>query len=1003
MQIGNSVSTGTNNVAIGENAASIGENNSLAIGDTVKSTVNDAVSIGSQITNDALNSVVLGSNFLTLDAGSAQTVFFAPNGGTVTKSANSFAFNPYGGTGTSNSSDSVNISGIVTGAPGAVAVGAHSTSSAADALALGHGATASQSNSVALGAGSVAATANTVSVGSTSQQRTITFVKAGDVSATSTDAVNGSQLHDLATKVSASKNKYLAANDAAGSTDGATATGAGSLAVGGNAVADSTGGVEASVAIGSDSRALVERSMAIGPAATASAKGAVAIGTRSVADRADSVSVGSATAQRQIVNVAKGTQDTDVANIAQLKSTGLKLDASGNATNSLVAYDDATLGKITLGGGTVGTTLTKLKAGALSDTSTDAVNGSQLFATNRDVTRTATQLETVASLLGGGAKINGDGSVQAPAYAANGGQQNDVGSAITALDSGLQDRVKYDTPAHDKVTFGIANAPVALTNIKAGALSASSTDAVNGSQLHDTNQNVARTNDELTALSGVAVKYDTTAHDKVTLGNAGTPVALTNVKKAALSASSTDAVNGAQLFETNQGLASLSGDTVKYDSAAHDRVTFGNAGTPVILTNVKAGALKADSTDAVNGSQLFATSEKVAKNTTDIGNLTTTVNTWTNDVATGQVGIVRQDLKTRIISIGGMTDGGTISVAGTAGPRVVTGVANGAVSAASTDALNGSQLFNASSTIAAALGGGAGVDAKGGVSAPTYNVGGTQVHSVGAAIDNLDGRVTKNTTDIASIKGDLANVSEVASNAVAYDSTDHQKVTLGGKDAAVTDGVQLTNVKDGELSAASTDAVNGRQLNATDSKLDEYAGLVSNFQKGGLDYVAVNSSNAPVPIASGTDAVAIGANSRASGNNSVALGAGSVADQDNTVSIGSSGSERRLTNVAPGMNGTDATNVNQMNALRNDLGGSISTLQRNAFSGIAAAMAMPSIAPREAGRTVVAAGIGNYAGYSAVGAGATYRSRDGQWLINGALSVTGHGQTGVRAQMGYEF
>ena len=96
----------------------------------------------------------------------------------------------------------------------------------------------------------------------------------------------------------------------------------------------------------------------------------------------------------------------------------------------------------------------------------------------------------------------------------------------------------------------------------------------------------------------------------------------------------------------------------------------------MLLKNLKAGDPKADSTDAVNGSLLFATNENVAKNTTDIGNLTTTVNTWTNDVATGQVGIVRQDLNTRIISIGGMTDGGTISVAGTAGPRVVTGVAN---------------------------------------------------------------------------------------------------------------------------------------------------------------------------------------------------------------------------------------------------------------------------------------------------------------------------------------
>lgn len=92
-----------------------------------------------------------------------------------------------------------------------------------------------------------------------------------------------------------------------------------------------------------------------------------------------------------------------------------------------------------------------------------------------------------------------------------------------------------------------------------------------------------------------------------------------------------------------------------------------------------------------------------------------------------------------------------------------------------------------------------------------------------------------------------------------------------------------------------------------------------------------------------------------------------------------------------------------MASLRHDVGASITSLQRSAFGGVAAAMAMPSIAPREPGRTVVAAGVGNFAGYSAVGAGATYRSRDGAWLVNGALSVTGTGQAGVRAQVGYEF
>jgi autotransporter adhesin len=133
------------------------------------------------------------------------------------------------------------------------------------------------------------------------------------------------------------------------------------------------------------------------------------------------------------------------------------------------------------------------------------------------------------------------------------------------------------------------------------------------------------------------------------------------------------------------------------------------------------------------------------------------------------------------------------------------------------------------------------------------------------------------------------------------------------------------------------------------------------------------------------------------------LGANSVATEDNTASVGSAGNERRVTNVAAGTNGTDAANMNQVNQLRNDVGQSLSALQRSAFGGVASAMAMPSLSPREPGKTVVAVGVANYKGYGAVGAGATYRSRDGAWLVNGALSVTPHGDTGARAQVGYEF
>jgi autotransporter adhesin len=66
-------------------------------------------------------------------------------------------------------------------------------------------------------------------------------------------------------------------------------------------------------------------------------------------------------------------------------------------------------------------------------------------------------------------------------------------------------------------------------------------------------------------------------------------------------------------------------------------------------------------------------------------------------------------------------------------------------------------------------------------------------------------------------------------------------------------------------------------------------------------------------------------------------------------------------------------------------------------------MAMPNLMPSAPGKVVMAAGVGNFKGYGAFGAGATYRSDDGKWLVNGAVSLTGNGDAGMRAQVGYEF
>lgn len=126
------------------------------------------------------------------------------------------------------------------------------------------------------------------------------------------------------------------------------------------------------------------------------AANSVALGADSVADRGPnasytapgltgtfasvgSVSVGAPGALRQITNVAPGTAASDAATVGQV--TG----AVGALAATSVQYDSASQATVTLGGAS-GTTIDNVAPGALTATSEQAVNGSQLFATNAAVT-----------------------------------------------------------------------------------------------------------------------------------------------------------------------------------------------------------------------------------------------------------------------------------------------------------------------------------------------------------------------------------------------------------------------------------------------------------------------------------------------------------------------------------------------------------------------------------------------------------------------------------------
>ncbi len=424
---------------------------------------------------------------------------------------------------------------------------------------------------------------------------------------------------------------------------------------------------------------------------------------------------------QRIGNLAAGRDGTDAVNVDQLNAA--IHDGTSQLDALAVKYDDASKRQVSLGAGNGGVPVrvTNVAEGSVSAGSTDAVNGAQL--------RRAT--DATAAALGGGATANADGSLGAPSYRVGGDAFNNVGDALTNLDgrvgsntttlenhetrlgdaethiagnttaiAGLQkDALKFD-PTLGAYSAARDGAPTQLTNVADGRIAAGSTDAVNGGQLYgvktDLEQQITQVSNQTGEAVKNVVKYDVDGNgnrlNSVSLvgGNANAAVVLKNV---AAGTDDTDAVNVKQLKSVQSNLDHLGALAVQYDDASKSSITLGGAGGTRI-TNVKAGALNATSTDAVNGSQLYATNQQVAQNTTDISNLQSNV----TNIANGRAGLVQQQDANGAITVGKDSGGTSVNFAGTSGDRVLSGVAAG-VNA--NDAVNMAQFNSALNTAAA--------------------------------------------------------------------------------------------------------------------------------------------------------------------------------------------------------------------------------------------------------------------------------------------------------------
>ncbi|NZA26907.1 YadA-like family protein, partial [Luteimonas sp. SJ-92] len=358
-----------------------------------------------------------------------------------------------------------------------------------------------------------------------------------------------------------------------------------------------------------------------------------------------------------------------------------------------------------------------------------------------------------------------------------------------------------------------------------------------------------------------------------------------------------DAVNMAQLNSVADDLGELSDSAVVYDDDSKGTVTFaGDDGT--VLTNVAAGEVSEDSTDAVNGSQLFETNQRV-------------------DVVEGQVA----DLDDRVGDVEGVVANAvsydddsraTITLDGDDG-TVITNVAAGAIGAGSTDAINGGQMYGALQSAADVIGGGATVTAFGTIAAPTYSIQGANYYSIGDALGALDAQISQLDLRVSTVGSDAGN-GGIGNRAAVDGAPTGNAAKVGAGSNGVAVGANATANSSNGIAVGGNAYAHGPNDTAIGGNARvEADGSTAVGANATVTAAATNAvamgEGASVSAASGT---AIGQGASATAEGAVALGQGSVADRADAVSVGSAGNERQVTNVAAGTSDTDAANVAQV-------------------------------------------------------------------------------------------
>ncbi|EBI5626460.1 hypothetical protein DUG02_17995 [Salmonella enterica] len=961
--------------AVGINSG-VYSNSALAVGHNAKvsENANAALAIGYNSLSSAQNAIAIGKG---AKASADNTISIGT--GNIVSGTNSGAIG-----------DPSTVSGV-----NSYSIGNNNIISASNAFVLGNAVNNAVDNSVVLGNDSTVSAAiatpgysvngvshkfagsspiSTVSIGDSGKERTLTNVAAGRLSPVSTDAINGSQLFAVTSEVE--KGNLFAGNTGTFNRRlGETTTIRGGLAA--DAAASNKnirtvakdGQVDILLADNLDVTSVKTGDTLLntdglhitgGPSVTT---GGINAGNRVISNVDDAVNDTDAVNKRQLDNLSTtvsrgwniqangGDTETvapgDTVNVTQ--GDNIEVTRAGKtlniATSRKVNFDNVVIGAITLDKDSG--KISGLADGALAPDSRDAVTGSQLFSTNKNVSTNSQNIAANKAQIDSGLNFAGNtgtfnrhlgetttirGGLAADAAASNknirtvakDGQVDilladnlDVTSVKTG-DTRLNTDGLHITGGPSVTTGGINAGNRVISNV--------------GDAVHDTDAVNKRQLDNLSSIVGQGLTFAANEGGDLTRKPGDTLV----LKGGATTKGDYSGKNIKTVTDVSSGMISIQiAESPVFGSVV---VNDSNSGK---ITGVSNGIIAAESRDVVNGGQIH-------RITTSIGNV-----------------------------IGGnayVDQGGALvaSNIGNTGKNTIHDAIDSVRSTAETASAGWNLSVNGQQSSA--------VKPKETVD---LNNNDGNIH-----LSKKDNQVTFNLSDSVKVKESIGIVNGPSLNKTGIDGA----------------GMKITNVADGVIAAGSKDAVNGGQIH--DFVSGEVTRPITFAADSGTPYdarlgstVNIKGDDKNIRTVVNGNSLSVSLNERINVKSVTATESLSVANGANVDMGGNT-----IHNVGNATRPGDAVNYGQFQQAFSSLGNQINRVERRANAGAAAAIATAGLTQAYIpGKSMMSMSGGTFQGESSLAIGLSTISDNGNWVLKGSFSSTTRNQTGASVGIGFQF